>query len=172
MDLFNAPLWPLNGACVLMLIAAIVNLRSLTVPNLLTLPALLAGWFAAFAITASAEIPSRGGGILPSLIASAVGFLLLIPFYNSVSLGAGCVKMQMAFGAWVGCAVGLPAAVWVMGLATIAGALLTAIAGLYAVRRLRSNVGAGVCTHLFPAQVTLSLGSVCGVVAAGLIGWV
>jgi prepilin signal peptidase PulO-like enzyme (type II secretory pathway) len=172
MGLFNASLWPLYCACALLLIAAIINLRSLTVPNLLSLPAILAGWFVAFCITASAEIPAGGGGILPSVVASIIGFLLLVPFYKSVSLGAGCVKMQMAFGAWVGCAVGLPAAVQVTVLGTLVGALFTAVGVLNAALRIRSYDGVGVCSHLFPAQVTLSLGSVCGVVAAGLIGWI
>jgi Flp pilus assembly protein protease CpaA len=171
MDVFNLSLWPLWCACALLLIAAIVNLRSLMAPNWLSLPAILAGWLVAFAISASVEIPSRGGGILPSVGATAVAFLLLVPFYQSCGLGAGCVKMQMAFGARVGCAVGLPAAVLVTVFATIAGALFTAIGALYAVLQLRSREGVGVCSHLFPAQVTLSLGSVCGAAAAGLKGW-
>jgi Flp pilus assembly protein protease CpaA len=150
MDVFNLSLWPLWCACALLLIAAIVNLRSLLAPN----------WL------------SFGGGILPSVGATAVAFLLLAPFYQSGWLGAGCIKMQMAFGAWVGCAVGLPAAVLVTAFATIAGALFTAIGALYATLQLRSREGVGVGAHLFPAQVTLSLGSVCGVAAAGLIGWI
>jgi Flp pilus assembly protein protease CpaA len=72
------------------------------VPNWLSLPAILAGWLVALAISASAEMPSRGGGFAPSLAASAVGFFLLVPFYLSAGLGAGCVKMQMAFGLGLG----------------------------------------------------------------------
>src|SRR5882672_809535 len=99
MDIFNPSLWPIWCACVLLLIAAVVYARSLIVPNRLSYPSILAGWLVAFAISASVEIPSAGGGIFPSLAATAVGFLLLIPFYKSGWLGAGCVKMQMAFGA-------------------------------------------------------------------------
>jgi Flp pilus assembly protein protease CpaA len=170
MDIFNPSLWPLWCASLLMLIAAAVNARSLLVPNLMTFPAILAGWLAALAIGASAEIPSRGGGLIPSLAASAVGFFLLVPFYASGWLGPGCVKMQMAFGAWVGCAVGLPAAVLVTALATVAGALLTASGATFMFLRLRSHEAVGAC-ELFPAQVTLSLGSVCALAAVGLLGW-
>jgi prepilin peptidase CpaA len=172
MDIFNPSTWALWCACLLLLIAAVVNARSLRVPNLLTLPAIVAGWLVAQAIGASVEIPSRGGGLIPSLAASAVGLSLLVPFYATGWLGPGCVKMQMAFGAWVGCALGLPAAVLVTALATVAGALFTAIGAAFAYLRVRSHEGVGDCSWLFPAQVTLSLGSVCVVVAVGLLGWV
>jgi Flp pilus assembly protein protease CpaA len=157
-----------------MLIAAVVNARTYEyrVPNLLSFPAIVSGWLVALAISASIEIPSRGGGLVPSVAGSAVGFFLLIPFYKGGWLGAGCVKMQMAFGAWVGCAVGLPAAVLVTGLATVAGGLITAIGAAYLVLRLRSQEEVIVWSHLFPAQITLSLGSVWGVAGAVLMGWV
>jgi Flp pilus assembly protein protease CpaA len=136
------------------------------------LSAILAGWLVALAISASDEIPSHGGGLLPSLAATAVGFFLLVPFYRSAGLGAGCVKMQMAFGAWVGCAMDLPSAVLVTGLATVEGGFVTLIGASIAFQRIRSQDWVSAWTHLFPAQTTLSLGSVCGVVAAGLFGWV
>jgi hypothetical protein len=117
------------------------------------------------------EIPSQGGGLLPSLVATGIGFGLLVLFYRSGWLGAGCVKMQMAFGACVGCALGLPAAAWVTGLATVVGILLTALGALITVGWRRAHEKTGSGPHLFPAQITLSLGSVCGVVVAGLLGW-
>jgi prepilin peptidase CpaA len=172
MDVFNPSLWPLWCACALLLMAAAVNSLWLTAPNSLSLPGIVAGWLVALAISASGEIPSQGGGLLSSLSATAIGFFLLIPFYTSGWLGAGCVKMQMAFGAWVGCAVGLPVAVLVTAFATIVGGLLTAIGASHETLRLRSGGEADAWAHLFPAQVTLSLGSVCAVAVAGLLGWV
>jgi prepilin peptidase CpaA len=174
MDIFNPSLWPLWCASLLMLIAAVVNARTYEyrVPNLLSLPAIVSGWLVALAISASVEIPTSGGGLVPSLAASAVGFFLLVPFYKKIGLGAGCVKMQMAFGAWVGCAVGLPAAVMVTALATVAGGLLTAAGATYLVLRLRSEEEVIAWSHLFPAQITLSLGSVWAVIGAVLMGWV
>jgi prepilin peptidase CpaA len=172
MNIFNPSLWALWWACLLLVMAAVINDRSLTVPNRLSLAAIVAGWLMATAISAHVAIPSRGGGVMPSLAATAVGFFLLVPFYQRGWLGAGCVKMQMAFGAWVGCAVDLPAALLVTGLATVAGALLTAIGASIVAVRLRSDSEAGAWTYLFPAQVTLSLGSVFGVLAAGPMGWI
>src|SRR5262245_24035594 len=122
MEITDPSLWPLLWACVLLLIAAVINARTLTVPNRLSLAAALAGWLWALATSALIGIPSRGGGIIPSLAASAAGLLLLIPFYKHGWLGGGCVKMQMAFGAWVGCAIGLPQALFVTAFATVAGA--------------------------------------------------
>jgi Flp pilus assembly protein protease CpaA len=172
MDILQPSLWALWWACLLLVIAAIINVRSLTVPNRLSLAAALAGWLTAIAIDASGAIPSQGGGLAPSLAAAAVGFLLLIPFYQRGWLGAGCVKMQMAFGAWVGCALGLPIAVLVTAIATLAGMLLTAVGASMAVVRLRSQAEAGTWTYLYAAQFDLSLGSVCGVIVAGLVGWI
>jgi prepilin peptidase CpaA len=171
MNLLNPALWALWSGCLLLLIAAVINARTLSVPNRLSLPATVAGWLLALLLSVSAGIPSQGGGILPSLAATAIGFLLLIPFYASGWLGAGCVKMQMAFGAWVGCALDFSAAAWVTGLATLMGGVITAIGALIAARRSQGPEEAGSRFRFFPAQITLSLGSVCGVVAAGLLGW-
>lgn len=174
MNVLNPTMWALWCACLLLLVAAANNARSLMVPNRLSLSAILAGWLLALVVGASTGIPSHGGGFLPSLAAAIVGFLLLVPFYSSGWLGAGCVKMQMAFGAWVGCALGLSAAAWITGFATVVGGLITLIAaGVFiATQRLRRHEETVLQAQLFPAQVTLSLGSVCGVVVAGLMGWI
>jgi Flp pilus assembly protein protease CpaA len=171
MNLLNPSLWALWCACLLLLIAAVINVRSLTVPNRLSLPAILAGWLVAVAISASLAIPSQGGGLLSSLAATVVAFLLLVQFWSSGWLGAGCVKMQMAFGAWVGCAVDVSAAALVTSVATIAGGLLTAICAFIASRRLRTGAEADPRLQLFPAQVTFSLGSIGGVLTAGWLEW-
>jgi Flp pilus assembly protein protease CpaA len=159
-----------------MLIAAVINVRSLKVPNNLSLPATLAGWVVAGLVSAAVGIPSQGGGILPSLAAAGLGLFLLLPFYVARFLGAGCVKMQMAFGAWIGCALGLEPAAWLSGLATLAGGLLTLVVGIVAImiaRKRRQVDGNPVVRFgLFPAQVTLSLGSIACVAAAGLLGWI
>jgi Flp pilus assembly protein protease CpaA len=174
MHLLNPTMWALWFACLLLLIAAVINARTLTVPNRLSLPALLVGWLVAVVVSASTDIPSHGGGFPPSLAATVIGLLLLVPFYVSGWLGAGCVKVQMAFGAWVGCALDLPAAVWVTGFATVLGGLLTTIAAgvIIATQRSRTDEQSVDQPRMFPAQITLSMGSICGVVAAGLLGWI
>jgi Flp pilus assembly protein protease CpaA len=172
MQILNPSLWALWCACLLLLLAALINARSLLVPNRLTFAAILAGWLLALAISAGIAIPSRGGGFLPSLAASAVGLLLLIPFYKSTGLGAGCVKMQMAFGAWVGCALDLSAAVRMTAFATVVGGLLTAVVVLICVGVLKLFEEGELSDRQLPAQVTLSLGSIGGVIAAGWFGWI
>jgi Flp pilus assembly protein protease CpaA len=172
MELFNPTLWALLCACLLLLLAASINARSLLVPNRLTFAAILSGWLLALVIGAGVAIPSQGGGFLPSLAASAVGLLLLIPFYKSCGLGGGCVKMQMAFGAWVGCALGLSAAVRLTAFATVVGGLLTAVVALICWGLLRLLEGRDPSDRFLPAQVTLSIGSIGGVIAAGWIGWI
>src|SRR4051812_3157601 len=103
-----------------MSVAAAINVRTLRVPNWLSLGAAAAGLGAAVAVT-NGLAPSAGGGLGSSLASALLGGLLLLPCYASGSLGAGCVKMQTAFGAWVGCALPLPAALWVTAVATLAG---------------------------------------------------
>ena len=173
MNLLDPTLWALWCGCLLLLMAASVNARTLRVPNQLTLPALLSGLLLALVIGSSTGTPTHGGGLVPSLGAAIVGLLLLVPFYANHGLGAGCVKMQMAFGAWAGCALGLRAAVLVTGLATVVGVLLTTIAAslFVATHRLRPYMEQTYDAYLFPAQITLSLGSICGVILAGVLGW-
>ncbi len=171
MRLLEIEFWPLWCAIGLMTVAAAVNTRTLMIPNRLSLPALLVGWLAALLVGSSAGLPSQGGGLLSSLAAAAVGFSLLLPFYAAGYLGAGCLKMQAAFGAWVGCALPAARAATLVGAGTLAGGLLTAAAGAM-VWALARRSGEELRSRLFPAQITLSLGSVAGVVVPILAGWV
>lgn len=168
--------WPIVVACGLLALAALINARSQIVPNRLTLPAILAGWLVACVI-AAARWPAPGNSaILASIGATVTALLLLLPIYKSCGLGAGCVKTQMAFGAWIGCALDLPSAVFVTAFATGVGLLLTAMGALLAFVRFRSQSvrgigGSSAVEMLFPAQATLSIGSVCGVLMAAIVGW-
>jgi prepilin peptidase CpaA len=172
MKLFSPEMWAIWCTAGVMVIAAIINARTLTVPNRLSLAAIVLGWSAALAINCSIGIPSNGGGIVASLISAGVGFGLLMPFYSKGWLGAGCVKMQMAFGAWVGCALGLVPAAWVTAAGTLAGMVITAVAVGIAVqwRRLQADAQPGF--RLFPAQITLSIGSIGGAIVPVVFGWV
>ena len=102
MGLFGVESWALWCAFVLMALAAAINARTYMVPNRLSLSAAILGWLAALLVSGLESVPSLGGGILASLVGSGVGFGLLLPFFLAGYLGAGCVKMQAAFGAWVG----------------------------------------------------------------------
>src|ERR1700683_4291568 len=125
--------WPLWFVCVAMIVAAVIDGWKLKVPNWLTFPLILSGW-------ALGLIPDLGwldgtgdGGIGAALAGTGLGFVLLFPVYAIGGMGAGDVKMQMGFGAWIGAfygfgADGKPGAMgiifWAFCLAVIIGGFL------------------------------------------------
>src|SRR4029079_15697313 len=107
-------------ALALALMAAVWDLRTRRIPNLLTfggaliaaaLHGYLGGWNAA--------------GL--SLAGWAVGLVLFLPFFALGGLGAGDVKLLAAVGA----CVGPLAAVWVALFTSIAGGALALVVALY-----------------------------------------
>jgi Flp pilus assembly protein protease CpaA len=171
MNLLNPDFWALWCAGGLMVVAAAINARTLRVPNRLSLSATVGGWVVALLVSSSIGVPSQGGGIVASLAGSAVGFILLLPFYAPGLLGGGCVKMQIAFGAWVGCALPIVPAAGLTAFATLAGVLVTIIAPAPAILSAKVR-RKQLSSPLFPAQVTMSLGSVGGMLVPFLIGWI
>jgi len=99
--------WPLLFICIAMVAAAVVDGWKLKVPNWLTFPLVISGWL--FGLCHNLGwLPGTGfGGIGGSLIGTAVGCALLLPIYAMGYMGAGDVKMQMGFGAWVGAFFGV-----------------------------------------------------------------
>src|ERR1700751_5852906 len=75
--------------------AAIIDGRSLRVPNWLTYHFLLGGLVFAFA---------RGGSplLFYSLAGALVGLFSLLPLYAIGGMGAGDVKLMAGLGAWIG----------------------------------------------------------------------
>lgn len=163
MNLLTYEHFPLLVACALMLVAAFVNYYTLNVPNTLSLTGILSAWGVALLLIAE-FIPPTEGGVASVLVSMTLGGLLLIPFYVTGWLGAGCVKMQAAYGAWLGCAYPIAKAGVLISVTTIAAAILTTVVALvvWLIRRSRRSRLDG--TELFPAQVTLSLGSVVSLV--------
>jgi prepilin peptidase CpaA len=170
-ELFGVQSWALWCAIGLMVLAAAINARTLMVPNRLSLSAALVGLLAALLVSGFDNVPSRGGGILASLAGAGVGFGLLLPFYLAGGLGAGCVKMQAAFGAWVGCALPVSQAALLVGLGTVAGGLLTAAAVLVKTWRAEREGSDTPRSRVLPAQLTLSFGSIGAVVMPLVMGW-
>lgn len=113
--------WPLTLVCVAMIVAAVIDGWKLKVPNALTFPLILSGWLLG-ALHSCGLLESTGsGGLGASLAATALGFALLFPLYAIGGMGAGDVKMQMGFGAWVGSFYGMravdgvhPGAGWIL----------------------------------------------------------
>lgn len=159
--------WPLWFLCVAMIVAAVIDGWKLKVPNWLTFPLVLSGWVLGLCHNFDL-LPGTGeGGIGASLIGTALGFALLFPVYAIGGMGAGDVKMQMGFGAWIGAFYGLngvegvhPGAMWILVyafcLATIIGGVLALI--MIVIRgQLRKNV----------ANTREILGDLFGATAAG-----
>ncbi len=131
--------WPLWFICLAMIVAAVIDGWKLKVPNWLTFPLVLSGWLLgvlhSFGLLTDSTCfdPSHPGGIGASLAGTALGFALLFPVYAIGGMGAGDVKMQMGFGAWIGAFYGFgaedkPGALgiifWAFCLAVIIGGFL------------------------------------------------
>jgi prepilin peptidase CpaA len=142
--------WPLAFICVAMIVAAVIDGWKLKVPNWLTFPLIGSGW-ALGVLHSFGLLESTGsGGLGASLLATALGFALLFPLYAIGGMGAGDVKMQMGFGAWVGSFYGMravdgvhPGAGWILVsafcLAAVIGGVLAL--GMIAARgHLKTNL--------------------------------
>jgi prepilin peptidase CpaA len=141
--------WPLWFICVAMVVAAVIDGWKLKVPNWLTFPLVLSGWALGLAHNAGLFESTGVGGFGASLAGTALGFVLLFPVYAIGGMGAGDVKMQMGFGAWIGAYYGFdgtqgsPGAVaiifWAFCLAVVIGGVLAT--GMILIRgQLRTNL--------------------------------
>lgn len=83
----------------LLVAAAIIDQRTLRIPNWLTLGG------TAFALIHSAFVPFYPGqGFLWALGGAAIGFISLLPLYAMRAMGAGDVKLMAMAGAFLGSA--------------------------------------------------------------------
>jgi prepilin peptidase CpaA len=129
--------WPLWFICLAMIVAAIIDGWKLKVPNWLTFPLVLSGWGLGLCHSFGWLAGTGSGSIGASLAGTALGFALLFPVYAIGGMGAGDVKMQMGFGAWIGAFYGLsasdshPGALWIVFsafcLAAVIGGVLALI---------------------------------------------
>ena len=107
--------WPLWFISLAMVAAAVIDGWKLKVPNWLTFPLVLSGWTLGLAAHVRLLTSATGvGDIWASLAATALGFILLFPVYAVGGMGAGDVKMQMGFGAWVGAFYGFASGLWIV----------------------------------------------------------
>jgi prepilin peptidase CpaA len=110
--MFTEPLWsldnlPLATLCVLLIAAAAIDCWKLKVPNWLTFGMILSGWF-------FGAVWAGFWGFWAAFVLMWFGLLLLLPVYSVGGMGAGDVKMQMGFGAWVGALYGLSEGFWIV----------------------------------------------------------
>jgi prepilin peptidase CpaA len=93
---------PLVVICAGMVLAAFIDGWALKVPNWVTMPLVLSGWMLGLLHDLNVPVDSGTGGFMMSLLGTALGLALLLPILLIGGVGAGDVKMQMGFGAWVG----------------------------------------------------------------------
>lgn len=122
--------WPLTFVCAAMIVAAVIDGWKLKVPNWLTFPVVLSGWFLGLAHSLGWLQGTGEGGIGAALAGTAVGFVLLFPVYAIGGMGAGDVKMQMGFGAWVGAYYGARTGLWIVVYAFALGAVIGGVIAL------------------------------------------
>ncbi len=95
--------WPYWFVTLFVIVAAYIDGKELRVPNMLTIPMIIAGWIysmIAYQLTGDGWYVGLGW----SLAGTAVGLATLLPAYSIGGMGAGDVKMMGAIGAWIYCA--------------------------------------------------------------------
>ena len=156
-DLLDSPNFPAVIGSLVLLAAAGWQTVKWKIPNHLILVALVGAFAYAAVFRADA------GGDLAPLMGTFLGGGLLLPVYARGYLGAGCVKVNAAFGAWIGCAVGVRHLVNAVFVTTIAGAACLFVA--FAIHRLQHrSVEEGNRPTALNAQMPLSVGSLVGMV--------
>ena len=136
--------WPLWFVSLAMIASAVIDGWKLKVPNWLTFPLVLSGWALGLVHSFGLFTAWTGSGdVWASLAGTALGFVLLFPVYAIGGMGAGDVKMQMGFGAWIGAFYGLWNGLfvifWAFCLAVIIGGVLAVIM-MVARGQLRQNL--------------------------------
>src|SRR5437870_13195519 len=122
MSFFAPQNWPLWFLSVAMVVAAVIDGWKLKVPNWLTFPLIISGWL--LGLVHDFGWLAGVGGICASLAGMALGFALLLPVYAIGGMGAGDVKMQMGFGAWIGGFFGLGRGLQIIFYAFCAAAII------------------------------------------------
>lgn len=114
---------PYLDTCLLLLVtaAAVNDLASRRIPNLLLLTAFVA------ALSLHAVSPEPGAALLACVAGAAVGLLIFLPFYLVRGMAAGDVKMMATVGAFTGPAAALHIGV----LAWCAGGVMALVLVLF-----------------------------------------
>lgn len=140
---FTWNIWPIALVSLAMIVAAIIDGWKLKVPNALTFPLIISGWILGLFNTFQILPDSGIGGIGGSLTATVLGFALIFPVYTIGGMGAGDVKMQMGFGAWVGAYYSFGQAQYIVLIAFCWGAIIGGIIAFFMIlfrRQISTNI--------------------------------
>jgi prepilin peptidase CpaA len=140
---FTLNVWPIALVSLAMIVAAIIDGWKLKVPNALTFPLIISGWILGLLNTFQILPDSGSGGIGGSLTATVLGFALIFPVYAIGGMGAGDVKMQMGFGAWVGAYYSFGQAQYIVLIAFCWGAIIGGIIAFFMIlfrRQISNNI--------------------------------
>jgi prepilin peptidase CpaA len=140
---FTLNIWPIALVSLAMIVAAIIDGWKLKVPNALTFPLIISGWILGLFNTFQILPDSGIGGIGGSLTATILGFALIFPVYAIGGMGAGDVKMQMGFGAWVGAYYSFGQAQYIVLIAFCWGAIIGGIIALFMIlfrKQIATNI--------------------------------
>jgi prepilin peptidase CpaA len=140
---FSLNVWPIALVSLAMIVAAIIDGWKLKVPNALTFPLIISGWILGLLNTFQILTDSGIGGIGGSLTATLLGFALIFPVYAIGGMGAGDVKMQMGFGAWVGAYYSFGQAQYIVLIAFCWGAIIGGIIAFFMIlfrRQIATNI--------------------------------
>jgi prepilin peptidase CpaA len=124
MELFSVTNWPLWVVCTAMVASAVIDWWKFKVPNWLTFPLILSGWFLGLVHTLDWFPGTGAGGIGAALAGTFFACALLLPVYAIGGMGAGDVKMTMGFGSWTGAFFGFEHdALWIIFYAFCVGVI-------------------------------------------------
>lgn len=129
------------GTMLLLAAAFISDIRTMTIPNRLTLPALAAGL-----IYHMLPAPLQGAGLPFAIWGGAAGFALMYLLFLFKAVGAGDVKLFAALGAWIGAADILHTAMYALLFAGVYGLVLLV---------LRRRRAAELRTAKFPFMIAV-----------------
>lgn len=140
MSTFHTELLYSTAACALCVVGAGFDIRDRRIPNLLTLPGILAGLLLHL-------FTAGWHGLGSSAAAGLIAFVIFLLFWLAGGMGAGDVKLMAA----VACMTGMTHVVWLLLCTALAGGVMAIVLALWRgqLRETILNVGAIAVHHRY-----------------------
>jgi prepilin signal peptidase PulO-like enzyme (type II secretory pathway) len=163
--------WPLWVGFLVLIAGAIMDLKTGKIYNKYTYPAALLALILATAKSIGLPVPIWGG-LESCLGTAAIASGLVFLSYILAVAGGGTVKLQMAFGAWLGCAVDLRYG-WRLAVASFVAISITwlfILGAAYLIRRkIQGETSRAVSVS---GGLILCIGNAIGIAVSDAMGWV